>query len=195
MKSSFPLVAIVTFCVSFLIISLSPAETRSFARTHETEYMESLKDSHNFHFFVSKDAKKVFKISGTYFNEKNMSKLFKEEWFRGEEFVRRQLKNFRKSWPGREALFLIVSSPPMTVGAWKPEEYLAFEQDFVYYEARPDDIVPLSKAFKGGEVLDSFSYEYGYVIIPERIDITRSFKIWYGRFSYASGYAVVDSKE
>ncbi len=83
----------------------------------------------------------------------------------------------------------------MTVSAWKPREFLAFEQDYVFHEIETEEIIPLSADFKGGEVLNSFSYEYGYVILPEGIDTDRPFKIWYGRYSYASGYAVVEPKE
>jgi len=131
----------------------------------------------------------------TFFIEENLRQLYKEDWFRGEVPVQKQLDNFRGKWPEREAVFLIVNSAPMSVSAWKPEEFLSFEQDFVSYELEKDELVPLSRDFTGGETLNSFSYEYGYAVIPEEIDTDRPFEIWYGRFSYASGYAVVGPKE
>lgn len=195
MKKSFVLVAIVTFCLSLLIVvSLGSTRVRS-SEAYKTKYLKNLNDSEKFRFFVLNDAEKVFKVSGTYFIEENLRELYGEEWFKGEKHVREQLVNFRRKWPNREAIFLVINTPPMTISAWKPEEFLVFEQDFVFYEIERDEIVPLSEDFKGGEVLNSVSYECGYVMIPEGIDTGRPFKIWYGRFSYASGYAVVEPKE
>jgi len=194
MKKTFSLVTVVTFCVSLLIAFPGPARARSSA-AYKTRYLKKLSDSQKFRFYVRNDAKELFKVSGTYFIEENLKELYKEEWFRGEVLVRKQLDNFRRKWPEREAVFLIVNSAPMTVSAWKPEELLSFEQDFVFYELEKDELVPLSRDFRSGETLNSFSYEYGYAVIPEEIDIDRPFKIWYGRFSYVSGYAVVDPKE
>jgi hypothetical protein len=190
MKKFLLLVAVATFCVSLLIFPLGSTRARS-STTYQTRYLKSLNDSQKFRFFVLNNAKKVFKVSGTYFIEENLRGLYKEEWFRGEVRVRKQLENFCQKWPEREALFLIVNSPPMTVSAWEPEKFLAFEQDFVFYEIEKNEIIPLSNDFVGGKVLDSFNPEYGYVVIPEEIDTERPFKIWYGRYSYASGSGVV----
>ena len=194
MKKSFSLVTVVTFCASFLIAFPGPAKARNSA-AYKTRYLKNLNKSQKFRFYVLNDAREIFKVSGTYFIEENLRELYKEDWFRGETPVRKQLDNFRRKWPEREAVFLIVNSHPMSVSAWKPEEFLSFKQDFVFYELEKDELVPFSRDFKGGETLNSFSYEYGYAVIPEEIDTERPFEIWYGRFSYASGSTVVEPKE
>lgn len=100
------------------------------------------------------------------------------QWADQQEITEIIQKAIETTFPGRTVLFVAIANGAKSQYFWPTN--IVFTQGYNQYSATYKDILPLSKdePFAGGE-MKPYVVTQGFIAIPERIDVTRSFKVWY----------------
>ena len=78
-------------------------------------------------------------------------------------------------WPSQPAVLVgVIPNGTQYFWPWK----LAFTQGNMQYDVESGDYAHMTQSFNAGQLREG-TVAIGFVAIPERLDITQSFRIWY----------------
>ncbi|MBC7222080.1 hypothetical protein H5T56_03750 [Candidatus Bipolaricaulota bacterium] len=140
------------------------------------EYWKRLPDSAKVHFYTHDYSGKPALSLMCFLNTiDNWKALWGPEWEEKREAVELLLNFLADRWPGSQSLVVYVAGYG-TQYFWPWE--MAFTQGHAQFNVQMKDVVAITDAFNGGRLLEG-AVAWGYIRIPQGIDTSKEFRIWY----------------